>query len=309
LSRRGFWHRWWRRGAACGLLLTAAAASDLTAQPISVRDGSGQMVTVKAPVRRVASLTPSSVDIIVSLGAADRVAARTRYDTSRAVARAADVGGGVDPSVEVLLAARPDLLIAWKGQATAPVVSRVRALGVPVYLLETTDTAAMYRSVRDIGTLLGLDARAAAAAAALRAEFRAVAAATTGMPRLRAVYVISTSPVIIAAAKSYMAELVSVAGADNPFADVAGDFPTLSLESFIAHDPDVLIVGRRSGGGSQLELLRGTAGWRDLRAVRNGAVLEVNSEQWGRPTLHTGVLVRELSAALRQIPPSARRMR
>ncbi len=291
------------------MLLLAAGSTDLVAQPITVRDGTGQVVTVKAPARRVASLMSSAVDIIVALGAADRIAARTRYDTSSAVARAADVGGGVDPSVEVLLAARPDLFIAWQGQATAPVVSRMRALGVPVYLLGTADTAAMYRSVKDLGALLGLDARATTAANQLRAEFRAVQATNAGKPRLRAVYVISRSPVIIAAARSYMAELVSVAGADNPFADVAGDFPTLSLESFIAHDPDVLIVGRRSTGGSQLEALRGMAGWRDLRAVRNGAVIEVDSEQWGRPTLRTGALVRELAVALQRIPPSARRAR
>lgn len=292
-----------RRVIALALSWLPLLATSVVAQPISVRDGAGLTVTVKAPVRRVASLIGSTVDIIIALGAADRIAARTRYDTASAVRRAADMGGGLDPSVEVLISARPDLFIAWNGQAASPVVSRMRSLGVPVYLVNTKDTTAMFATIRDIGALLGVTPKATAAANTLRAELRAVQAQVRARPRVKAVYVISRSPVIISAAKSYMAELISVAGADNPFDDVAGEFPTLSLEAFIARDPDVLIVGRRDGSGSQLARLRETAGWRDLRAVKRGAVIEVDGEQWGRPTLRAGALVRDVAAQLARLAP------
>ena len=285
------------------LLASPLLASPIVAQPITVRDGAGLAVTLKAPARRVASLIGSTVDIMIALGAADRVAARTRYDTATAVRRAADMGGGIDPSVEVLIAARPDLFIAWNGQSATPVVSRMRALGVPVYLVDTKDTLAMYATIRDLGALLGMAPKATAAANTLRVELRAVQAQVRTRPRVKAVYVISRSPVIIAAAKSYMAELISVAGGDNPFSDVAGEFPTLSLEAFIARDPDVLIMGRRDGGGTQLARLRETPGWRDLRAVKRGAVIEVDGEQWGRPTLRSGALVRDVAAQLRLVTP------
>ena len=292
------------RVATCvALLAVPLLASPVVAQPITVRDGAGLAVTLKAPARRVASLIGSTVDIMIALGAADRVAARTRYDTATAVRRAADMGGGIDPSVEVLISARPDLFIAWNGQSATPVVSRMRALGVPVYLVDTKDTTAMFATIRDLGALLGVASKATAAANTLRVELRAVQAQVRTRPRVKAVYVISRSPVIIAAAKSYMAELISVAGGDNPFSDVAGEFPTLSLEAFIARDPDVLIMGRRDGGGTQLARLRETPGWRDLRAVKRGAVIEVDGEQWGRPTLRSGALVRDVAAQLRLVTP------
>lgn len=296
------------RHLSTGLAAVVLSAS-LPAQTIQLRDGTGQLVTLRSPARRVASLVSSAVDIIVALGAADRIAARTRYDTASAVRRATNVGGGIDPSAEALLSARPDLMIAWKGQATQAAVSRMRALGVPVYLVETKDTTALFATVRDLGVMLGLAPRATTAANALRAELQAVATQSATARRVTAVYVISRSPVIISAAKSYMAELISVAGGDNPFRDVQGEFPTLSLEAFLERDPDVLIMGRREGGGSQLALLRQTPGWRDLRAVRAGAVIEVDGEQWGRPTLRFGALLRELAAAMRRIEPTVRRAR
>ncbi len=291
------------------LFASFVLAGSLAAQPIQVRDGTGQLVTLQAPARRIASLMSSAIDIVVALGGADRIAARTRYDTASAVRRATNVGGGIDPSAEALLSARPDLLIAWKGQAAQSAVSRMRALGVPIYLVETKDTAALFATVRDIGAMLGIGPRATEAANALRAELSAVEAGSRTLPRLSAVYVISRSPVIISAAKSYMAELISVAGGDNPFRDVQGEFPTLSLEAFLQRDPDVLIMGRREAAGGQLELLRQTPGWRDLRAVRTGAVIEVDGEQWGRPTLRFGALLRDLAAQLRRVSPTARRAR
>jgi ABC-type Fe3+-hydroxamate transport system substrate-binding protein len=281
----------------------------LGAQAATVRDGAGLTVTVKAPAKRVASLMGSAIDIIAALGAADRVAARTRYDTASAVAKAINVGGGVDPSIETLLSARPDLFVAWNGQRNAAVVNRMRTAGVPVYLVETKDTTALFATVRDLGALLGMTPRAAAAADSLRAELRTVQQRVPKRARPTAVYVISQSPVIISAAKSYMAELISVAGADNPFADVQGEFPTLSLEAFLARDPDVIITGRREDGTPQLARMRATPGWRDLRAVKNGAVIEVDGMAWGRPNLHVGALVRDLAAALQRIPTSAIRAR
>jgi len=296
------------RGIVAGIAAMLLAVPTF-AQPITVRDGAGLTVTMQAPATRVASLMGSAIDIIVALGAADRVAARTRYDTATAVAKAINLGGGVDPSIEALLSARPDLFIAWNGQRNAAVVNRMRDLGVPVYLVETKDTTALFATVRDLGMLLGVGPRAMAAATRLRADLRAVQQPAPTRARAKAVYVISQSPVIISAAKSYMAELIGVAGADNPFADVQGEFPTLSLEAFLARDPDVIITGRREGGASQLVRMRAAPGWRDLRAVRNGAVIEVDGMAWGRPNLHVGVLVRELAAAMQRVPASAIRAR
>ena len=281
--------------------------ASLHAQPITVQDGAGQTVTLKAPAQRIASLMSSAIDIIVALGEAPRIAARTRYDTAAAVAKAVDVGGGIDPSVETLIAARPDLFIAWKGQAGSAVVNRVRAMGIPIYLVDTRDTTALYATVRDLGALLGISPRATAAAKTLRAELRAVQTQRASTPRVRAVYVISRSPVIISAGTSFMGQLIGVAGGDSPFREIAGAFPTLSLEAFLARDPDVLIVGKRESGGRQIDLLRETPGWRDLRAVRNGMVVEVDGEQWGRPTLHVGALVRDLAAQLQRLVPLVRK--
>ena len=68
----------------------------------------------QAPPRRIVSLLPAATETLFALGAGDRVVGRTRYDEDPAVAHLPSVGGGLDPSLEALVALRPDLVLAWE---------------------------------------------------------------------------------------------------------------------------------------------------------------------------------------------------
>ena len=113
---------------------------------------------------------------IVSLGAADRLIARTRYDLDPALAGLPSLGGGLDPSIEGIVALRPDLVIAWNARDDRVLVPRLRATGIPVYVAEIQDTTGVFVTLERVGVLLGAADRADSVAAALRDTFAAVAA-------------------------------------------------------------------------------------------------------------------------------------
>jgi iron complex transport system substrate-binding protein len=285
------------RSAVAAFALCAAGARAQT--PITVRDGTGTTVNLRAPARRIASTVSSAIDFLIVIGAADRVAARTRYDTATAVRRATSLGGGLDPNIESLLATRPDLLIAWRGQSNAPFVTRARSIGVPVFLMEMNDTTAMYATMQALGHLTGITEPARAAVTTLRAQLSRIAAANP--PRAATgVYVVSRSPLIIAGNGSFIADMIGVAGLRSPFTDVRGAFPQITLEALLARQPDVLVLPTRSNGQPLLPELRATRGWRELRAVQRGRVIEVDGEWWGRPGVHIGALVQQLAETLRR---------
>jgi ABC-type Fe3+-hydroxamate transport system substrate-binding protein len=98
---------------------------------------------------------------------------RTDYDTAAAVRGAASVGGGVDPSVERILALRPDLVVAWPEPSAARVRDACARAGVPVYAAGLRDTSALYATVAAMGALTGRAPAAAAAAGTLRAGWTA----------------------------------------------------------------------------------------------------------------------------------------
>jgi iron complex transport system substrate-binding protein len=286
------------RGACAVAAMLASFATRVQTQSLTVRDGAGQLVTLRAPAMRIASVVPSATDLLVALGARDQLVARTRYDTARAVRGAVDVGGGLDPDLERLLSARPALLVAWRSQASVPWLARVRERGVAIYLVDTRDTATFLASVEALGTLAGRRAEATRARDAYRAALapfvarqRAAGATRTGL------YIVGTDGVFIAGPPSFVAQGLALAGLRSPLAGITQDFPAISLEQVIASDPDVLVLPWRRGA-PRLAELRSMAGWRGLRAVREGRVLEVDGDAWSRPGLHFPQLVRSLASAV-----------
>jgi iron complex transport system substrate-binding protein len=274
--------------------LASVLATALAAQRITVRDGAGRPVTLEAPARRIASVVPSATDLLVQLGARGQLVARTRYDTAQALRAVTDVGGGLDPDLERLVAARPQLVIGMVSQANATWLARIAERGVATYLVDTRDTATFLRTLDGLGALSGRATEARRERDRFRAALAAARRPVTGAP-LTGVYIVGVEGVYVAGPTSFIAQGLAIAGLATPIAEVRGDFPVISLETLVRRDPDVLVLPRPRTG-TQLDALRAKPGWRDLRAVRQGRVLEVPGEPWIRPGLHFPVLVQALRA-------------
>ncbi|MGH7506196.1 MAG: ABC transporter substrate-binding protein, partial [Longimicrobiales bacterium] len=151
------------RPRAWSLLATVLVAGACGGEPpaiaaaIQVVDDGGDTVRLDAPARRIASLIPAQTDIILALGAADRLIVRTEWDVDPRVADVASVGNALAPSVEWLVVQSPDLVIAWTDEQSRTAVARLRGLGIAVYASRMQTVADVERNVQRVGTLLGLE--------------------------------------------------------------------------------------------------------------------------------------------------------
>ena len=283
--------------------LTLACAPDRpetgAGQAVVVVDDGGPEVRLPAPARRVVSLVPSATDILLALDAQERLVGRTRYDTDAAVADVPSVGGGLDPSVEAILALRPDVVLSWETDRSARIRGALEAAGVPVVGMWASDTGSVFASIERIGRLTGRDSAAAALVAGTRAELDAVrreAAADTLAPDV--LYVIATTPPMVAGAGLFAGQLVQVAGGRLLFTELAEPSPSVSIEEIVRRDPDVIVLPVGEASVRSLENLRSLPGWRELRAVREGRVVTIPAAQANRPGPGMGETARRLRAGI-----------
>ena len=90
----------------------AACAREPRHAPARTADDFGDTVGVAAPPRRIVSLNPSTTELLFAIGAGGRLVGRTTYDVWPVAARAIpDLGPGLRPNVEAVLATRPDLVV------------------------------------------------------------------------------------------------------------------------------------------------------------------------------------------------------
>jgi iron complex transport system substrate-binding protein len=213
------------------------------------------------------------------------------------VATLPSVGGGIDPSVEAIVALKPDLVISWesdKRQLTRNALSRV---GIPVMVLRTQDTTDIFRTISQLGRVAGRDSAANAVAASVRATLDSVRASVACQRVPRVLYVAEDQPPVTAGRETFIAQLIRVAGGESIFDDLDQLWPNVSMEEIVRRDPDILIfpAGERR---DPLARVRAMQGWRDLRAVREGRVVTVSADLLNRPSPSIAKSVRMLRNAM-----------
>lgn len=262
----------------------AAGAAPAVATPAGVIDDSGRPLQATEPPRRIISLIPAVTETLVALGVRDRLVARTNYDRDPALAALPSVGGGLTPSVEWLATRQPDLVVAWPDATSRSLVERLRALDIPVYAARTETLADAFRTIRNLGELLGVPARADSLEAALRAELDSVRAATAGRPRPSVLYLASLDPPAAAGPGTFIGELIDAAGGRNILDDAGWPWPQVAVEEIVRRRPDVIILSLGGpGAAGAAERLRTLPGWSDLPAVRHGRVHTVDPDRFNRP--------------------------
>lgn len=287
MQRTRRWRGLWAAGGCCLVLATGCSGgsrSGVRPGVISVADDAGRTVTLTRPAGRVLCLIPSLTQVIVALGAEDRLVARTRWDVEPRLAGLPVVDNALVPSVEWIVARRPDLVIAWPDQPGRAVVSRLTDVGIPVYAAAVETLPELFATVVRIGELLGRKGAADSLEATLRAGLDSVRRAVLDLPRPTVFYAIGLNPPMAAGPGTYINELIEVAGGRNVFGDLHPGWPQISLEELVRRRPDVIIVSEPdTTAGSPLTALRSRAVWSTMPAVRHGRVYGVPADQFDRP--------------------------
>ena len=245
---------------AGALLLALSCLMAGPVRALQVRDDRGQVITLARSPQRIVSLLPSLTESVCALGECARLVGVDRYSNYPASVRALpQVGGGLDPQIEAVLALKPDLvLMATSSRAS----ERLQALGVPVLAMEPKSHADVRRVLQTLGKVLEV----ADAQTVWRRIDAAVSAAAQSLPasirNTRVYFEVSRVP-YGAGASSFIGETLTRLGVGNILPAELGPFPRISPEFVVRANPDLIMVGDRNLPG-----LTQRPGWAAIRAVR-----------------------------------------
>src|SRR5262249_12786254 len=167
---------------------------------------------------------------------------RTRYDKSPVIAQVASVGGTIDPDLERVFALQPDLVLAWQGTKGTAQREAIGARGIPVYAVALRDSAALFKTTKDLGTMLGADSAATSMAALLRAQVDSIKRSVAGLSQPTVLFAIWGDPPMTIGPHTFIAELIRIAGGRNVFDDASMDWPRVNVEEIVHRAPDIVIL-------------------------------------------------------------------
>jgi len=230
------------------------------AQGVQLTDDRGRAVQLARVPQRIVSLLPSLAETVCALDQCQRLVGVDRYTNwPESVRKLPQVGGGLDPNIEAIVALRPDVVVMATSSRAA---ARLEALGVPVVALEPKTHADMQRVLGKMGQLLGVSD----AQRVWRATDAGVQAAAQSLPAsargARVYFEVNPGP-YGAGPGSFIGETLARLGARNILPDTLGPFPKLNPEFVVRANPDIIMVGARSAEG-----LAARPGWNTMRALR-----------------------------------------
>jgi iron complex transport system substrate-binding protein len=221
-------------------------------RPAPPTDGTSLGPPPPAEVRRVVTLAPSLSELVIAIGAGDRLVGVTRHDDAPEVANLPRIGGYSDPSAEAILRLRADVVLCQPSPGNRGAVETVAAAGVSVRVVSLETLADVNKAILDLGRLLGREAAAKAVVERIenaRKQARSRASARGRKPRVA--LLVGVDPIVAAGPGSFTNELLVDAGAENVVAASAQTWPRLTDEALLAARPDfVLLAGVGTHGNA-----------------------------------------------------------
>ncbi|MDM0103851.1 helical backbone metal receptor [Variovorax sp. J22R24] len=276
-------------------LAAAAALLALGAQAVVVTDERGVNVDLPKPPQRIVTLLPSLTEFVCTMGACDRLVGVDRYSNwPDSVRGLPQVGGGIDPNVEAIVALKPDVVLLAK---SSRVTERLETLGLKVLVLEPKSHADVRRVLDVIGQVLGTSDAQRAWSAIDASVSAAAQSLPAGVKSTRVYFEINSTP-YAAGEVSFIGETLARLGVRNIVPASLGPFPKLNPEFVVRANPDLIMVGERSAQGMEQR-----PGWAGIKAVREGRICRftaAESDVLVRPGPRMGEAARLMAHCLQE---------
>ena len=267
-------------------VLASPAHAATTKYPITIKFG-GYSTTIAKKPTKIISLSPSATEIFYAIGAGSQILAVDNLSNYPANTPLSEISA-FEPSVEAILAKKPDLVLLSIDSTKAPQIRNALVkLGIPVLMEKAPATLKdVYAENTLLGRVTDRQAGAVKLNASMAKSIKDILAKAKKSSKIRIfhelddTYFSATSNTFIGKVyKSFGVVNIAdaAAGADN------SGYPQLSAEYLLKSDPQVIFLADAQYGVTADSVSK-RAGWSQISAVKNKKIVELPADipsRWG----------------------------
>jgi iron complex transport system substrate-binding protein len=298
-------------GAMAILLASAVPSRAQSASPVApaapsyreVADETGRTVRIPQPVHRIVSLAPSLTETVYALGLQDSLVGDTDYcDYPADAQKKTKVGGGINPSLEIIASLHPDIVLVTKSFNRLETVNSLASLGISSYATDPHTLDEIISSSKKLSDVLGAPEAGASIEKDMQRRLADLQKRLASLSPKRVLFVVWTQPLISIGKDTFIADALRRAGAVS-IVDSDQSWPQVSLEEVAHLQPDFLIFAdsHSDSVASSVEVLATLPGWSIVDAVANRR-FAVISDAVNRPAPRIISAIEDLA---RQLHPDA----
>jgi iron complex transport system substrate-binding protein len=244
---------------------------------IEVIDDNGDKLTIANAAQRIISLSPNTTEILFHIGAGEKIVGADEYSNyPQAANKIVRVNNHAAANYELILSLKPDLVIAWQSGNGVKIISRIRELNIPVFVVETASLEDIPDLYRRLGQLSGYANQANTQAEKFSQRLNQLRKSFSSRQTIRVFYQIWNEPLMTLNGDHMVTDMIELCGGINVFSDAAVLVPYVNIESVVAANPQIII----SGGNNKSDLLDSGfwRKWSGISAVKNQHLYAISSD-------------------------------
>ncbi len=210
--------------------------------------GSTGVAATQAGVPRIVSTVPAATLNLVLIGAAGELVGVSKYDLKYLPEEEKTlpvVGDYEMMNYEELVKLKPTVLVIQTAESRIPPRLKETAAAEHIQILNMhfESVEDIWTSTAELGKAAGMEAAAEAAIDGAKKELAEIQAEYKNAPHPKVAYLVSPSDMVISGGKTFVHEMIEMAGGDD-VGPIAGDqYPTFGRETLVRLQPEVLLLG------------------------------------------------------------------
>jgi iron complex transport system substrate-binding protein len=282
--------RWWLLVAALGLWLILGAAL-WPARQVGRRPGPDG----RQEPTRIVSMAPDLTELLFALGLGDRVVGVTQDSDYPPAARTRpSVGTFWQPSIEAVVAARPDLVVTLALQQQEELSQRLVRMGCRCLTVPIARVEDLFRAIGSLGEAAGVPQQAQDLCRQIRTQIQAQRVPAAGPAPVKVLWVVQREPLRAAGRDTFINEMIELAGGENALGPTLHKYPAVGAEQVIAAAPEIIIEPAMVKGSLDRQREQALSYWRrygSVPAVAQGRIYVIDGDAVSRlgPRLPAGI--------------------
>src|SRR5271157_7236 len=269
--------------SGCTSMVTTPSPTPSAPKTVTITDSNGQTFTLPGVANRIVVTNSNAAEVLIAIGAVDKIVGgtsiiKTDPTLSPYLTNTTDVGDWQNPSIEDIIALKPDVVITYSSPPLKN-LDQFKAANITVIALDCYKINNLTSDVKEMGILAGEEQNATTYGDFIDQYYNMVVGRVSNLTddQKPLVYWEQNKDYSTAGMGSGGHNLIKLVGGKNIFGNETSSYPQVSAEAVTEADPQIIIKTVTYGATLQnITTLRNNllnrTGMASIGAVKNGKV-------------------------------------
>lgn len=245
---------------------------------------------------RIVVLDPATVEMIYMLGAEDKIVGVANLERSKVwpeekIAKLESVGTFMKPSLEKIIALKPDLVIT-SALTDDNLNNGLKSNNIEAKRIQANSIEEIFTNFMEVAKMLGKENEANKIIAEKRAKLEEIKKMATG--NKKGLFVMSASPLMVFGNDNLPNDIMKLLNIKNIAENQKGRNPIVTPEFIIKENPDIIITLLPNPS----QIVATNSQLKNVNAIKNSKFIVVNSSQILRGSPRTIDQIEEIAKAV-----------